>query len=55
MNNPASVLDSVGKYKEAEDMHRQTLALRGKVLGSEHPDTDEHGQSGVCAGQSGQV
>ncbi|KAF2818040.1 hypothetical protein CC86DRAFT_310088, partial [Ophiobolus disseminans] len=30
---------SQGKYKEAEAMHRQTLALKEKVLGPEHPDT----------------
>jgi tetratricopeptide (TPR) repeat protein len=28
-----------GKYKEAEAMHRQTLATREKVLGHEHPNT----------------
>jgi hypothetical protein len=31
------LLDST--YKEAEAMHRQTLALEGKVLGHEHPNT----------------
>ncbi|KAK4680131.1 hypothetical protein QC764_0041900 [Podospora pseudoanserina] len=30
---------NLGKYKEAEQMHRQTLQLREKVLGKEHPDT----------------
>ena len=39
MNNLALVLDSQGKYEEAESMHRQTLATREKVLGLEHPDT----------------
>ncbi|KAM7207997.1 hypothetical protein V8F06_014959, partial [Rhypophila decipiens] len=29
----------LGNYSEAEQLHRQTLALRTKVLGSEHPDT----------------
>jgi hypothetical protein len=33
------VLDSQGKYEEAEAMNRQTLALKEKVLGPEHPDT----------------
>ena len=32
-------LDSNGQYVESEQMHRQTLALREKVLGIEHPDT----------------
>jgi hypothetical protein len=39
MNNLAAVLNSQGKHEEAEAMHRQTLAQREKVLGSEHPDT----------------
>ncbi len=29
----------LGKYKEAEQMDRQTLELREKVLGREHPNT----------------
>jgi tetratricopeptide (TPR) repeat protein len=28
-----------GKYKEAEQMHRQALELKQKVLGQEHPST----------------
>jgi hypothetical protein len=28
-----------GRWKEAEAMNRQTLALKGTVLGREHPDT----------------
>ena len=39
MNNLAGVLESQGKYEEAEKMHRQTLALRESVLGKEHPST----------------
>jgi tetratricopeptide (TPR) repeat protein len=39
INNLALVLSSQGKYKEAEAMYRQTLALREKVLSKEHPDT----------------
>ncbi|RYP42629.1 hypothetical protein DL768_010304 [Monosporascus sp. mg162] len=39
MNNLAVVLDNQGKYDEAEQMHRQTLELKEKVLGREHPDT----------------
>lgn len=32
-------LSGQGKYAEAEQMHQETLALRGKVLGKEHLDT----------------
>ena len=39
MNNLAVVLSRQGKYKEAEEMHRQVLASRETVLGMEHPDT----------------
>jgi hypothetical protein len=39
MNNLACVLDSQGKYEEAETLHRQALELRTKALGTEHPDT----------------
>lgn len=31
--------DLLGKYDEAEEMHRQTLELSEKVLGQEHPST----------------
>jgi hypothetical protein len=33
------VLGCQGKYEDVEAMDRQTLALRKKVLGPEHPDT----------------
>src|SRR2546423_4994648 len=36
MNNLALIL---GKYGQAEEMHRQTLRLWETVLGKEHPDT----------------
>jgi tetratricopeptide (TPR) repeat protein len=39
MSNLALVLESQGKYEEAEAMNRQTLALSETVLGHEHPDT----------------
>ncbi|CAJ2512806.1 Uu.00g009250.m01.CDS01 [Anthostomella pinea] len=39
MNNLALVLDSQGKHAEAEQIHWQTLKLKTKVLGREHPDT----------------
>ncbi|KAF2726964.1 hypothetical protein EJ04DRAFT_390807, partial [Polyplosphaeria fusca] len=34
-----SILTDLGKYSEAESMHRQTLATREKVLGVDYPDT----------------
>jgi hypothetical protein len=37
--NLADVLSNRGKYKEAEEMHRQSLGLRETVLGKEHPST----------------
>jgi len=39
MSNLAVVLDSRGKYDEAEMMHRQALELKERVLGKEHPST----------------
>jgi hypothetical protein len=39
MNNLALVLESQGKYKAAEEMHRQALELCEKVLGPKHPST----------------
>jgi hypothetical protein len=39
MNNLAFLLQSQGKYDEAEPISRQILALMEKVLGKEHPDT----------------
>lgn len=39
MNNLAQVLNRQGKYKEAETMHKQELAICKKVLGPKHPDT----------------
>ncbi|KAK4222939.1 hypothetical protein QBC38DRAFT_488760, partial [Podospora fimiseda] len=39
MNHLALVLGSQEKYEEAEQMHRQALQLREKVLGKEHSDT----------------
>jgi hypothetical protein len=34
-----TVLQSQGRYEEAEAMHRRALEGREKVLGREHPDT----------------
>ena len=39
MNNLALVLDSQGKYEEAEEIHRAILELKEKVLGRENPST----------------
>lgn len=39
MNNLAFVLRSQGNYEEVEQIHRQALALRERVLGKEYPDT----------------
>ena len=39
VNNLGLVLDSQGKYEEAEAMHRRALEGYEKVLGREHPDT----------------
>lgn len=39
MDNVAIALNSQGKYEEAEEMYRQVLQLRTKLLGTEHPDT----------------
>ena len=35
----AGVLRDQGKYGEAEQMYRQVVAVRERVLGKEHPDT----------------
>ena len=39
MNNMALILSKQGKYKEAEEMYGQALALTKRVLRKEHPDT----------------
>ena len=40
----------LGKYHEAEAMHRQALDLRTEVLGAKHPSTlDQHEQPRRCA------
>ncbi|NKE59713.1 tetratricopeptide repeat protein [Lentzea sp. PSKA42] len=35
----AGVLDSLGRYDEAEQLHRRALATRIDVLGPDHPNT----------------
>ncbi len=39
MNNVAIAVSDQGNYKEAEQLYRQTLALRTDILGAQHPDT----------------
>jgi hypothetical protein len=39
MNSLAIVLDEEGRYAEAEKLDRETLDIRRRVLGPEHPDT----------------
>ncbi|KAF4545517.1 Kinesin light chain, partial [Lasiodiplodia theobromae] len=38
-HDPLAALGNQGKYGEAEETHREVLALREKVLGKEHPNT----------------
>jgi hypothetical protein len=37
--NVADCFQITGKYREAEHMYRQTLELREKMLGVDHPST----------------
>ena len=39
INNLALILSSRGKYEEAEEIHRQILALNKRVLGKEYSNT----------------
>ena len=39
MNNLAIVLQEQGKWREAEEMHREVVEIRHRVLGEEHQDT----------------
>src|SRR5262249_16388347 len=38
-NNLALLLNSVGKYAEAEPLFRKALEIRRRALGEDHPDT----------------
>ena len=38
INNLAALYDSQGRYEEAEPLFLQALALRKKLLGTEHPN-----------------
>ena len=37
LNNLALLFYSQGKYKKAEPLYQQVLALRQKLLGNDHP------------------
>ncbi len=39
MHDLANVLDREGRYDEAEKLNRETLDIRRRVLGADHPDT----------------
>ena len=39
MTNLAGVLRGQGKFDEARKLHEQTLEIRRRILGPEHPDT----------------
>jgi F0F1-type ATP synthase beta subunit len=39
MNNLAYLYESQGKYEAADPLYEETLQLRKKVLGEEHPHT----------------
>jgi Tetratricopeptide repeat len=39
MGTLAGVLANEGRYPEAEKLQRETLEIRRRVLGPEHPDT----------------
>jgi hypothetical protein len=50
MNNLASVLRDQGKYKHAEERHRQALELKETLLGRECPGiNDQPDVRFVCA------
>jgi len=42
MGNLAIVLETQGKYAEAEQMYRQVLELMERGLGNEHPTTKQY-------------
>ena len=56
MNNLAVAYYFQGKYAQAEALYSQTLEIRRRVLGPEHPNTlTVHGQSGQRLQLPGQV
>jgi Tetratricopeptide repeat len=55
MNNLAVQLGDLGQHEEAAAQHRQTLAIRQRVLWPEHPDTlDSMNNLAVQLGDLGQ-
>jgi tetratricopeptide (TPR) repeat protein len=54
MNNLAGVYWSLGKYAQAEALHSQTLEIRRRVLGPEHPGTlaSMHNLAGVYSSEA---
>jgi hypothetical protein len=48
MNNLASVLRDQGKYKQAEEMHRQALELKETLLGRECPGIKDQPDVLLC-------
>jgi tetratricopeptide (TPR) repeat protein len=49
LSNLANALDGQGKHVEAEELHRQDLALSRELLGDEHPHTGtSYGNLAIC-------
>jgi hypothetical protein len=42
MGNLTSTYRNQGRWKEAEELDVQAMETRKRVLGEEHPDTDQH-------------
>ena len=39
MSNLALSLNDQGRYAEAQELHRNTMEIEGRVLGDDHPET----------------
>jgi hypothetical protein len=48
MNNLTSVLRDQGKYKQAEEVHRQALELKETLLGREYPGIKDQPDVPLC-------
>ena len=44
MANLASTYRDLGRWKEAEELKVQVMKIRKRLLGEEHPSTDQHDQ-----------
>lgn len=55
INNLGIVLDSQGKYEEADIMRRQVLRDTEKMLRPENPDTHQYQQSRLSPFQEGHI